>query len=64
MKKYRVAMARTETTMYYYDVEAEDEGIAEEIATDRYINDESYTHRSIVWGEDEVHSVKELKNED
>jgi hypothetical protein len=64
MKKYRVAMARTETTMYYYDVEAEDEGIAEEIATDRYTNDERYTHRSIVWGEDEVHSVKELKNED
>jgi hypothetical protein len=64
MNKYRVAMARTETTMYYYDVEAEDEGIAEEIATDRYTNDESYNYKKVVWAEDDVHEVKELKNED
>jgi hypothetical protein len=68
MNKYRVAMAQTETTVYYYDVEAEHEGIAEEIATDRFINelswDVSYNHKKIVSAKSYVYEVKELKNED
>ena len=36
MNKYRVAIARNETTVYYIEVDAEDEGVAEELACDKY----------------------------
>jgi hypothetical protein len=59
MKKFNVAIARTETTVYYLDVEAEDEDIAEEIATDRY-NEGDYDSKNVVWAEEEVHEMKEI----
>lgn len=62
MKKYTVAIARTETTIYYFDVEAEHEGIAEEIASDRY-GDNDYDRKNTVWGEDDLYEIKEVENE-
>ena len=59
MKKFKVAIARTATTVYYFEVEAEHEGIAEELATDRY-NDGEYDAKDIVWAEENTHEVKEL----
>jgi hypothetical protein len=59
MKKYRVAIARTETTVYYVDVEAEHEGVAEELACDRY-SEGDYDKEDVVWGEENVHSIEEV----
>ncbi len=59
MKKFKVGIPRTETTVYYFDVEAEHEGIAEEIASDRY-NEEDYDSKDIVWAEDGLTDVKEV----
>lgn len=62
MTKYRVAIARNETTVYYIDVEAEHEGIAEELACDRY-NQNDYDYEKVVYGEEEVHSIEKLEEE-
>jgi hypothetical protein len=51
MKKFKVGIPRTET--------AEHEGIAEEIASDRY-NEEDYDSKDIVWAEDGLTDVKEV----
>lgn len=59
MKKYQVAIARNETTVYYIEVEAEDEGQAEELACDRY-NENDYDHSKVVYGEEEVNSIEEI----
>lgn len=60
MPKYNVQIARTETTVYYIEVEAEDEGQAEELACDRY-NQNDYDQSKVVYGEEEVHSIEEIK---
>jgi hypothetical protein len=62
MKKFKVSIARTETTVYYFDVEAEHEGIAEEIATERY-NEENYDSKNVVWAEEFTHDIDEVTNE-
>jgi hypothetical protein len=62
MPKYRVAIARNETTVYYIDVEAEHEGLAEEIACDRF-NKNDYDDEDVVYGEEEVHSIEELDDD-
>ena len=59
MTKYRVGIARTETVVYYLDVEAEDEHIAEETATARYDEGE-YDSKSTVFGEESVEFVDEV----
>lgn len=63
MPKYRVAIARNETTVYYVDVEAEHEGIAEEIACDRY-NKGDHDDENVVYAEEEVHSIEEVEDDD
>jgi len=60
MPKFTVEIARNETTVYYIDVEAEDEALAEEIACDRY-NEGDYDSSKVVYGEEEVHQIRELK---
>jgi hypothetical protein len=63
MPKYRVAIARNETTVYYIDVEAEHEGIAEDIAFEEYYIEGDYVSKEVVWAEEEVHSVEEVDDE-
>ena len=58
MKKYQVQIARTETTVYYIDVMAEDEDNAEELAYDRFEQND-YDDEKIVFGEEFTHEVKE-----
>jgi hypothetical protein len=60
MKKYKVAISRTETTMYYIDVEAENESDAEKIAFEDYYVEGDYTSKNVVWGEEDVHSIEEV----
>jgi hypothetical protein len=60
MKKFKVAIARTETTIYYFNVEAEHEGIAEEIAVDQYTDGE-YVSKEVVWGEEDIHEITEIQ---
>lgn len=55
--KYRVAIARNETTVYYIDVRAHDEVDAEEIAMAAYDVGE-YDDSKVVYGEEEVHSIE------
>jgi hypothetical protein len=62
MKQFRVAIARTETVMYYFNVEAEDSGVAEELACDRY-NENDYDSKDTIWGEDDVHEIKVIKDD-
>jgi hypothetical protein len=61
MPKYRVAIARTETTVYYIDVEAEHEGLAEEIAFEEYYIEGDYVSKEVVWAEEDVHEIKEIQ---
>ena len=63
MPKYRVAIARNETTVYYIDVEAEDESDAEQIAFNEYYLEGDYTSKDVVWGEEDVHSIEELDDD-
>jgi uncharacterized membrane protein len=63
MKQFRVAIARNETTVYYIDVEAEHEGLAEEIACDRY-NKGDHDDEDVVYAEEEVHSIEEVEDDD
>ena len=60
MKKYKVAISRTETTVYYIDVEAENESDAEKIAFEDYYVEGDYTSKNVVWGEEDVHSIEEI----
>jgi hypothetical protein len=60
MKKYKVAISRTETTMYCIDVEAENESDAEKIAFEDYYVEGDYTSKNVVWGEEDVHSIEEV----
>jgi hypothetical protein len=60
MKKYKVAISRTETTVYYIDVEAENESDAEKIAFEDYYIEGDYTSKNVVWGEEDVHSIEEV----
>jgi hypothetical protein len=60
MKKYKVAISRTETTVYYIDVEAENESDAEKIAFEDYYVEGDYTSKDVVWGEENVHSIEEV----
>jgi hypothetical protein len=60
MKKYKVAISRTETTVYYIDVEAENESDAEKIAFEDYYVEGDYTSKDVVWGEEDVHSIEEV----
>jgi hypothetical protein len=60
MKKYKVAISRTETTVYYIDVEAENESDAEKIAFEDYYVEGDYTSKNVVWGEEDVHSIEEV----
>lgn len=62
MPKYMVEIARNETTMYYIEVEAEDEALAEEIACDRY-NKGDHDSSKVVYGEEEVWQITEVKDE-
>ena len=59
MKKYQVAIARHETTVYYIDVVASDEETAEEFAYERF-NENDYDDSKVVYGEEEVHSIEEV----
>jgi hypothetical protein len=60
MKKYKVAISRTETTVYYIDVEAENESDAEKIAFEDYYVEGDYTSKDVVWGEEDIHSIEEV----
>jgi hypothetical protein len=60
MKKYKVAISRTETTVYYIDVEAENESDAEKIAFEDYYIEGDYTSKDVVWGEEDIHSIEEV----
>ena len=60
MKKFKVSIARTETTVYYFNVEAEDEEDAKDIAEERY-DEEDYDSKDIVWAEEFTHDIDEVK---
>jgi hypothetical protein len=60
MKKFKVSIARTETTVYYFNVEAEDEEDAKDIAEERY-EEEDYNSKDIVWAEEFTHDIDEVK---
>jgi hypothetical protein len=61
MPKYRVAIARTETTVYYIDVDAENESDAEKIAFEEYYIEGDYVSKEVVWAEEDVHEIKEIQ---
>ena len=58
--KYKVSIARTETTLYFVEVEAESEIEAENLASDKY-DEGDYDSSKIVWGEEMIHEVEEIK---
>jgi hypothetical protein len=58
--KYQVTIARNETTVYIYEVEAENEDEAEDKACDLYWLGEEPIDEDVVYGEEEVHSVAEI----
>jgi hypothetical protein len=60
MTKYKVGIARTETVIYYFDIEAEDKSDAEELAFKDYIEGD-YVSKEVVWGEEDAHSIEEVK---
>ena len=57
MSKYQVTIARNETTIYVYEVEADDEDEAEEVGYALYNQGEEPVDEDVVYGEEEVHSV-------
>jgi hypothetical protein len=61
MPKYRVAIARNETTVYYIDVDAENESDAEKIAFEEYYIEGDYVSKEVVWAEEDVHEIKEIQ---
>lgn len=59
MKKYQIQIARTETTVYFVDVVASDADTAEELAYERF-NENDYDDSKVVYGEENTHEVIEL----
>jgi hypothetical protein len=55
--KYTVYIARTETTLYTLQVDAESETEAENLAHDRY-DEGDYDKSEVVWGEEMTHEIK------
>jgi hypothetical protein len=60
MKKFKVSIARVETTVYYFNVESEDRDDAEDIAKERY-EEGYYDSKDIVWAEEFTHDIDEVK---
>lgn len=62
MPKFNVQIARTETTVYYFEeIEAESEEQAEELAWERY-EDQEHDDEDTVYGEEFMHNVEELQD--
>ena len=60
MPKFNLQIARTETVVYYFEeVEAETEKEAEEIAWQRYEN-QDWVELGTVHGEENMHHVEEV----
>jgi hypothetical protein len=63
MPKFNLQIARTETVVYYFEeVEAESEEKAEEIAWQRY-EDQDWDELDTVYGEENMHYVEEIEYE-
>ncbi len=64
MTKFNVQIARTETTVYYFEeIEANTESEAEELAWKLY-EDQEWDDEETVYGEENVHFVEEAEYED
>ncbi len=64
MTKFNVQIARTETTVYYFEeIEANTESEAEELAWKLY-EDQEWDDEDTVYGEENVHYVEEAEYED
>lgn len=55
-----VSIARTETTLYSIEVDADNQIEAEHLAHDRY-DEGDYDKSEMVWGEEFTHEVEEIK---
>jgi len=61
MNKYEVLIARTETTLYTYEIYADNKDNAEEIGMEMFGDGVEADYEKIVWGEDNVHEVNLLE---
>lgn len=57
--KYKVYIARNETTVYTIEVNARNEKEAENKAKKRYDKND-YDYSKVVYGEEEVHDIEEV----
>lgn len=64
MNKYQVRIARTEATMYTFEVKAKNYKQAEEKAMEAFGQGEEPDDEDIVWGEEEVHEVNLIEGEE
>ncbi len=62
--RYRVEIARNETTVYTYEVRADTEEEAEDKAYHMYAIGEEANDENVVYGEEEIHSLMEIGEED
>lgn len=61
MSKFNVQIARTETTVYYFEeIEANTESEAKELAWKLY-EDQKWNDEDTVYGEENVHFVEEIE---
>jgi hypothetical protein len=57
--KYTISIARTETTLYFVEVDADTKTEAKTLAYDKY-NDGDYNNSKVVWAEEMTHSIEEV----